>query len=104
MGEVDPAMGEYTGAGTIFGATGGVMEAAIRSAKEFAEKKELENVDYVEVRGLQGVKEATVEIAGNEYNVAVINGAKNLAEFINSGKINEKQYHFIEVMACQVDV
>lgn len=99
-GEVDPAMGEYTGAGTIFGATGGVMEAAIRSAKEFAEKKELENVDYVEVRGLQGVKEATVEIAGNEYNVAVINGAKNLAEFINSGKINEKQYHFIEVMAC----
>ena len=98
--EADPAMGEYTGAGTIFGATGGVMEAAIRSAKEFAEKKELENVDYVEVRGLQGVKEAIVEIAGNEYNVAVINGAKNLAEFINSGKINEKQYHFIEVMAC----
>ena len=99
-GEVDPAMGEYTGAGTIFGATGGVMEAAIRSAKEFAEKKELENVDYVEVRGLQGVKEASVEIAGNEYNVAVIHGSKNLAEFINSGKIDEKQYHFIEVMAC----
>lgn len=99
-GEADPAMGEYTGAGTIFGATGGVMEAAIRSAKEFAEKKELENVDYVEVRGLKGVKEATIEIAGNEYNVAVINGSKNLAEFINSGKIDEKQYHFIEVMAC----
>ena len=99
-GEADPAMGEYTGAGTIFGATGGVMEAAIRSAKEFAEKKELENVDYIEVRGLKGVKEATIEIAGNEYNVAVINGSKNLAEFINSGKIDEKQYHFIEVMAC----
>jgi len=99
-GEADPAMGEYTGAGTIFGATGGVMEAAIRSAKEFAEKKELENVDYVEVRGLKGVKEATIEIAGNQYNVAVINGSKNLAEFINSGKIDEKQYHFIEVMAC----
>lgn len=99
-GEADPAMGEYTGAGTIFGATGGVMEAAIRSAKEFAEKKELENVDYVEVRGLKGVKEATIEIAGNQYNVVVINGSKNLAEFINSGKIDEKQYHFIEVMAC----
>ncbi|MDY4079575.1 MAG: ferredoxin hydrogenase [Clostridium sp.] len=99
-GEADPAMGEYTGAGTIFGATGGVMEAAIRSAKDFAEKKDLENVDYVEVRGLKGVKEATIEIAGNQYNVAVINGAKNLAEFINSGKIDEKKYHFIEVMAC----
>lgn len=99
--EVDPAMGEYTGAGTIFGATGGVMEAAIRSAKEFAEHKELEKVDYVEVRGLNGVKEAAIDINGNEYNIAVINGAKNLAEFIDSGKINEKQYHFIEVMACQ---
>lgn len=99
--EADPAMGEYTGAGTIFGATGGVMEAAIRSAKEFAEQKELENVDYVEVRGLKGVKEATIDINGNDYNIAVINGSKNLAEFINSGKINEKTYHFIEVMACE---
>lgn len=100
-GESDPAMGEYTGAGTIFGATGGVMEAAIRSAKEFAEQKELDDVDYIEVRGLNGVKEATIDINGNDYNIAVINGSKNLAEFIESGKINEKQYHFIEVMACQ---
>lgn len=100
-GKSDPAMGEYTGAGTIFGATGGVMEAAIRSAKEFAEQKELDDVDYIEVRGLNGVKEATIDINGNDYNIAVINGSKNLAEFIESGKINEKQYHFIEVMACQ---
>ena len=98
--EVDPAMGEYTGAGVIFGATGGVMEAALRSAKDFVENKDLEDVDYVEVRGIKGVKEATVEIGGENYNVAVINGSANLSEFVESGKINEKQYHFIEVMSC----
>jgi len=99
-GEHDPAMGEYSGAGVIFGATGGVMEAALRTAKDFAENAELENVEYTQVRGLEGIKEATVEIAGNNYNVAVINGAANFFEFMKSGKMNEKQYHFIEVMAC----
>nr|QBH21916.1 hydrogenase [Clostridium neuense] len=98
--EHDPAMGEYSGAGVIFGATGGVMEAALRTAKDFAENAELENVEYTQVRGLEGIKEATVEIAGNNYNVAVINGAANFFEFMKSGKMNEKQYHFIEVMAC----
>ena len=98
--KADPAMGEYSGAGVIFGATGGVMEAALRTAKEFVEKKELEVVDYTVVRGLEGVKEATVDIGGNDYNIAVINGAVNLAEFINSGKMASKEYHFIEVMTC----
>lgn len=98
--EVDPAMGEYTGAGVIFGATGGVMEAAIRTAKEFVEKKELSNLEYEEVRGLDGIKEATVKVGDLDVNVAVINGAKNLAEFIDSGMMEKKQYHFIEVMAC----
>lgn len=96
----DPAMGEYSGAGAIFGATGGVMEASLRSAKDFAEHAELENIEYTEVRGLKGIKEATVEIAGNKYNVAVINGAANVFEFMKSGRMKEKQYHFIEVMAC----
>ncbi|MBD7910861.1 ferredoxin hydrogenase [Clostridium cibarium] len=96
----DPAMGEYSGAGTIFGATGGVMEAAIRTAKDFVEKKDLDKVDYTEVRGLDGIKEATINIGGNDYNVAVVNGAANLAEFVNSGKMNSKEYHFIEVMTC----
>lgn len=98
--EADPAMGEYTGAATIFGATGGVMEAALRSAKEFIEEKELEDIEYEAVRGLKGIKEASVKIGGKEYNVAVINGASNLFEFINSGSLDKKQYHFIEVMAC----
>ncbi|MDS0525387.1 ferredoxin hydrogenase [Clostridium sp. SHJSY1] len=97
---VDPAMGEYSGAGTIFGATGGVMEAAIRTAKDFVEKKDLENVDYTEVRGLDGIKEATINIGGNDYNIAVVNGSANLAEFMKSGKMESKKYHFIEVMAC----
>lgn len=98
--EADPAMGEYTGAGAIFGATGGVMEAALRTAKDFLEGEYLENIEYEEVRGLKGIKEATVEIAGHNYNVAVVNGASNLFEFINSGMINNKKYHLIEVMAC----
>ncbi|NLL30345.1 MAG: 4Fe-4S binding protein [Clostridiales bacterium] len=99
-GEVDPAMGEYSGAGAIFGATGGVMEAALRSAKDFVEGEFLDKIDYEEVRGLDGIKEATVEIGGENYNIAVINGSANLFNFMNSGKLNEKQYHFIEVMAC----
>ncbi|MBE6054985.1 MAG: 4Fe-4S dicluster domain-containing protein [Clostridium sartagoforme] len=98
--EADPAMGEYTGAGAIFGATGGVMEAALRTAKDFVEGKDLDNIEYEQVRGLAGIKEATVEIGGENYNVAVINGSSSLFEFINSGKMDEKQYHFIEVMAC----
>lgn len=96
--EVDPAMGEYTGAGVIFGATGGVMEAALRTAKDFMENDNLDNVDYEAVRGLAGIKEAEVEIAGNEYKLAVVSGAANVFELVKSGKIND--YHFIEVMAC----
>lgn len=98
--EADPAMGEYTGAGAIFGATGGVMEAALRTAKDFVEGKDLENIEYKQVRGLAGIKEATIEIGGDNYNVAVINGSSSLFDFINSGKMDEKKYHFIEVMAC----
>lgn len=96
--EVDPAMGEYTGAGVIFGATGGVMEAALRTAKDFMENADLEHVDYEVVRGIAGIKEANIEIAGNEYKLAVVNGAANVFDLMKSGKFND--YHFIEVMAC----
>lgn len=99
-GEVDPAMGEYTGAGAIFGATGGVMEAAIRTAKDFIEGKELDNIEYEQVRGIKGIKDATIKIGDEDFNVAVINGSANLFEFIESARMEEKQYHFIEVMAC----
>ena len=96
--QADPAMGEYTGAGVIFGATGGVMEAALRTAKDFVEDKDLEDIEYKQVRGLNGIKEATVEIGGQNYNVAVINGASNLTKFVESGDMDK--YHFVEVMAC----
>ncbi|MVX66193.1 2Fe-2S iron-sulfur cluster binding domain-containing protein [Clostridium chromiireducens] len=99
-GEADLAMGEYTGAGVIFGTTGGVMEAALRTAKDFIEDKDLTNVEYSQVRGFEGIKEATVQIGGENYNVAVINGSSNLFEFMKSGKVIGKQYHFIEVMSC----
>ncbi|OSA95362.1 UNVERIFIED_ORG: ferredoxin [Clostridium botulinum] len=98
--EADPSMGEYTGAGAIFGATGGVMEAALRSAKDFIENKSLEEIEYEQVRGLEGIKEATVTLGGQEYNIAVINGAANVFDFVKSGRMEEKQYHFIEVMSC----
>ncbi|MGG5463025.1 ferredoxin hydrogenase [Clostridium sp. B9] len=96
--EVDPAMGEYTGAGVIFGATGGVMEAALRTAKDFMENADLEHVDYEAVRGIAGIKEADIEIAGNEYKLAVVSGAANVFDLMKSGKFDD--YHFIEVMAC----
>ncbi len=96
--KADPAMGEYTGAGVIFGATGGVMESALRTAKDLVEDKDLTDIEYKEVRGLKGIKEATVEIGGQNYNVAVINGASNLTKFVENGEMNK--YHFVEVMAC----
>ncbi|MGL5245881.1 MAG: [FeFe] hydrogenase, group A, partial [Sarcina sp.] len=96
--EVDPAMGEHTGAGTIFGATGGVMEAALRTAKDFVENSNLVDIEYHAVRGVDGIKEAIVDIGGEDVKVAVINGSANLAQFMKEGKANE--YHFIEVMAC----
>jgi iron-only hydrogenase group A len=100
-GKYDDPLGEYTGAATIFGATGGVMEAALRTAYEVATGKKLENVDFAAVRGLEGVKEAAVAIDGlGEVRVAVAHGlgnAKKLMDRLASGNAN---YHFIEVMAC----
>jgi iron-only hydrogenase group A len=100
-GYYDAPMGEYTGAGTIFGATGGVMEAALRTAYEVLTGKALENLDFVGVRGLTGIKEATVPIEGvGDVKVAVAHGlgnARKLMERLKQGKAN---YHFIEVMAC----
>ncbi|WP_297521978.1 ferredoxin hydrogenase [uncultured Clostridium sp.] len=95
----DPAMGEYTGAGAIFGATGGVMEAALRTAKDFVERKDLENIEYKALRGTADIKEAIVNIGNIDYKIAVINGASSFFKFVQEGKMNEG-YHFIEVMSC----
>ncbi|MGL4760928.1 MAG: ferredoxin hydrogenase [Sarcina sp.] len=98
-GVADPAMGEYTGAGAIFGATGGVMEAALRTAKDKIEQKDLANIEYTEIRGFKGVKESVVNIAGEDHRIAVINGATNFFKFVEEGNM-AKDYTIIEVMDC----
>ena len=100
-GKYDDPLGEYTGAATIFGATGGVMEAALRTVYEVVTGKKLDNVEFMAVRGLAGVKEATVRIEGlGDVSVAVAHGlgnARKLMDRLSKGKV---KYHFIEIMAC----
>ena len=98
--DFDPLMGESTGAGVIFGATGGVMEAALRTAYELVTGKELEQVDFNTVRGVEGVKEASIQVGNITVNVAVAHGTANAAKLLDSIRRGEKQYHFIEIMGC----
>ncbi|OJV65994.1 MAG: ferredoxin [Clostridiales bacterium 38-18] len=99
-GTFDPFMGNYTGAGLIFGATGGVMEAAIRTVADVLTGQDLENVDYTAVRGVEGIKEATVNVAGMDIKVAVAHNTTNAGILLEKIKKGEADYHFIEVMAC----
>ncbi|MBR2553222.1 MAG: [Erysipelotrichaceae bacterium] len=92
--------GEYTGAGVIFGATGGVMEAALRTVADVLEKKDLPKVDYEVVRGLEGVKEATLNIAGMEVKIAVTSGMANAKPLLDQIRNGTSPYHFIEIMGC----
>jgi NADH-quinone oxidoreductase subunit G len=101
----DCILGAYTGAGTIFGATGGVMEAALRTAYFYVTGKEAPALDFYATRGLKGVKEATINVAGTDVRIAIAHGLSNVEAVIN--KIREAEatgaelpYHFIEVMAC----
>ena len=91
---------KYTGAGVIFGVTGGVMEAALRTVYNILEGKNLESLDVHPVRGMENIKEATITVAGQEVNVAVVHGAANMPEMMELIKKGEKQYHFVEFMGC----
>jgi NADH-quinone oxidoreductase subunit G len=96
----------YTGAGTIFGVTGGVMEAALRTACHLITGGELEEVELSPVRGLDGVKEASIDVEGTEVRVAIAHGMVNIntvLERVRQAKKEGKEppYHFIEVMACR---
>ncbi len=91
---------EASGAGVIFGATGGVMEAALRTVVEVLEGKSFEKLDYEAVRGTDGIKEATLTVAGNEVKVAVVSGLGNARKLLNDVRAGKANYHFIEVMAC----
>lgn len=96
----DAPLGISTGAGVIFGATGGVMEAALRTAVEELTGEELEAVDFTDVRGTDGIKEATYSVAGIDVKVAVASGLSNARELLNKVKSGEADYQFIEIMGC----
>lgn len=104
--KADSPLGEYTGAGTIFGATGGVMEAAVRTAYKVITGSEMADLNLTPVRGLDGVKSAKLDIAGTEVRVAVVHQLGNVAKVMDAvreaaARGEEPPYHFIEVMACR---
>ena len=98
--DFDNPLGESTGASVIFGTTGGVMEAALRTVAEVLEGKELESVDFEAVRGTAPIKEATVKVAGMDVNVAVCSGMSAAHALLEMVKAGYKNYHFIEIMGC----
>ncbi len=98
--EFDNPLGEGTGAGVIFGATGGVMEAALRTAVETLTGEELKNLEFTEVRGTEGLKEATYTVAGMEVKVCAASGLANAKKVMDDIKAGKSEYHFVEIMAC----
>ena len=99
-GKFDDPLGESTGAAAIFGASGGVMEAALRTAYHSLTGEHLENMELSAIRGSEGVKEATLDINGTIINVAVVNGIGNVPQVLEDLRNGTSKYHFIEVMAC----
>lgn len=98
--EFDDMLGESSGAGVIFGVTGGVMEAALRTVVDVLTGRDMPRLEYDDVRGLEGIKEATVSVNGTDIKVAIVHGTANAAKLLNAIRAGEKTYHFIEVMGC----
>ena len=96
----DNPFGEATGAAVIFGATGGVMEAALRTVAEILAGKSLDNIEYNAVRGTEGIKEATIELPGKTIRAAVAHGLGNARKLLDKVRAGEAQYDFIEIMGC----
>ncbi len=96
----DSPLGQGTGAAVIFGATGGVMEAALRTAAEVITGESLENPEFTDVRGMEGVKEASYDLAGTTVKVAIASGTKNAKTLMEKVKAGEADYTFIEIMGC----
>jgi NADP-reducing hydrogenase subunit HndD len=99
-GEFDDPMGESTGAGVIFGTTGGVIEAAVRTAYELQTGKKLERLDFTELRGLKGVRSATIDFDGLPINIGIAHGLGNARKLLDDVRAGKSQFHAIEVMAC----
>ncbi|MGN1301142.1 MAG: [FeFe] hydrogenase, group A, partial [Clostridia bacterium] len=98
--EFDNPMGEATGAAAIFGTTGGVMEAALRTAYEAITGRELKDIDFMDVRGARGIKKASVTIDGKEIKVVVAHGLGNARRVLDEIKEGRADYQFVEIMAC----
>lgn len=98
--EFDAPLGISTGAGAIFGATGGVMEAALRTVYEVVTGETLEQLDFTDVRGLEGIKAAEVDLNGTTVKVAVAHGLANARKLMDKVRAKEADYHFIEIMCC----
>lgn len=98
--EYDAPLGIATGAGVIFGATGGVMEAALRTVSEFVTGKPLESIEFENVRGLTGIKEAEVQVGDLKVKVGIAHSLSNARILLDKIRKGEADYHFIEIMAC----
>jgi len=99
-GDFDNPLGYSSGAGDIFGSTGGVMEAALRTAYEVITGKKIKELEFINVRAVEGLKEATIQIGDLSLNVAVSNGLNNAKTILEGIKSGEKEYHLVEIMAC----
>jgi len=98
--EFDLPLGESTGAGVIFGTTGGVIEAAVRTAYELHTGKELDRLDFEELRGLEGIRSATIDFDGLPVNIGIAHGLGNARKLLEDIKAGKSQFHAIEIMAC----
>jgi NADP-reducing hydrogenase subunit HndD len=98
--EYDAPLGIATGAGHIFGATGGVMEAALRSVSYLLDKTEIENVEFKNLRGFKNIKEASITIKGKVHQIAIAQGLSNVSKLMDEIKDKTSKYSFIEVMSC----
>ena len=96
----DDIIGEYSGAGDLFGVTGGVMEAALRTVYHTLTGKEREAITFESVRGFEGVREASVNMGGMTVNVAIAHGMKNAKVLLDEIRAGTSKYHFIEIMGC----
>ncbi|NEW84856.1 MAG: 2Fe-2S iron-sulfur cluster binding domain-containing protein [Mariniphaga sp.] len=98
--DFDQPMGESSGAGVIFGATGGVIEAAVRTAYELQTGKKLKRIDFNELRGMEGLREATIDFDGTPIKIGIAHGLGNARKLLESIKRGESMYHAIEIMSC----
>ncbi|MBT6005617.1 MAG: NADH:ubiquinone oxidoreductase, partial [Prolixibacteraceae bacterium] len=98
--DFDNPLGESTGAGVIFGTTGGVIEAAVRTAYEIHTKKELPRLDFDELRGMDGIREATIDFDGLPIKIGIAHGLGNARKLLEDIQAGKSEFHAIEIMSC----